>query len=127
MDLSKEADAKWYQLFYDLYRFCHSFSEIFLDYVHNSSTDFNKCLYSNGISGKSIKVFLPMSLIMSMGLTIQRHPYKVQRQFTIQHILLGEEMTKSKKLSTLLAEKNNVLLEQALRDALTNHSFLIIN
>lgn len=107
--------------------FAIPFRKFFMDYVHNSSTDFNKCLYSNGISGKSIKVFLPMSLIMSMGLTIQRHPYKVQRQFTKQHILLDEEMTKSKKLSTLLAEKNNVLSEQALRDTLTNHSFLIIN
>ncbi|MGE7950235.1 hypothetical protein [Lysinibacillus xylanilyticus] len=113
--------------FNDLYRFCHSFSEIFLDYVHNSSTDFNKCLYSNGTSGKSIKVFLPMSLIISMGLNIQRHTYKVQRQFTKQHILLDEEMTKSKKLSKLIAEKNNVLSEQALRDTLTNLPFLIIN
>ncbi|MFJ8459783.1 GGDEF domain-containing protein [Lysinibacillus xylanilyticus] len=88
--------------------------------MHNSSTDFNKCLYNNGISGKSIKVFLPMSLIISMGLIIQRHTYKVQRQFTKQHILLDEEMTKSKKLSKLLAEKNDVLSEQALRATLTN-------
>ncbi|WP_374967598.1 GGDEF domain-containing protein [Lysinibacillus sp. RS5] len=61
-----------------------------------------------------------MSLIISMGLIIQRHTYKVQRQFTKQHILLDEEMTKSKKLSKLLAEKNDVLSEQALRATLTN-------
>ncbi|MDM5246890.1 MULTISPECIES: diguanylate cyclase [unclassified Lysinibacillus] len=75
---------------------------------------------SNGISGEGIKVFLPMSLIIPMGLIIQRHTYKVQKQFTTQHILLDEEMTKSKQLSKLLAEKNNELSEQALRDTLTN-------
>ncbi|MGY3185368.1 GGDEF domain-containing protein [Lysinibacillus sp. TE18511] len=58
-----------------------------------------------------------MSLIISMGLIIQRHTYKVQRQFTKKHILIDEEMTKSKKL---LAEKNDVLSKQALRATLTN-------
>ncbi|MGE7997232.1 GGDEF domain-containing protein [Lysinibacillus sp. NPDC093190] len=75
---------------------------------------------SVGISGESIKIFLPMSLIIPMGLIIQRHTFKIKRQFTKQHILLQEEMIKSKNLSKLLAEKNNELSEQALRDTLTN-------
>jgi len=75
---------------------------------------------SIGISGESIKIFLPMSLIIPMGLIIQRHTFKIKRQFTKQHILLQEEMTKSKNLSKLLAEKNNELSEQVLRDTLTN-------
>lgn len=75
---------------------------------------------SVGISGESIKIFLPMSLIIPMGIIIQRHNFKIKRQFTKQHILLQEEMTKSKNLSKLLAEKNNELSEQVLRDTLTN-------
>ncbi|MBG9455137.1 response regulator receiver protein [Lysinibacillus sphaericus] len=75
---------------------------------------------SVGVSGEGIKILLPMSLIIPIGLVIQRHTYKMQRQFTKKHILLQEEMTKSKKLSKLLAEKNNELSEQALRDTLTN-------
>ncbi|MFE3575026.1 GGDEF domain-containing protein [Lysinibacillus sp. NPDC059133] len=75
---------------------------------------------SVGVSGESIKILLPMSLIIPIGLVIQRYIYKVQRQLTKQHILLQEEMIKSKKLSELLAEKNNELSEQALRDTLTN-------
>ncbi|KOS62621.1 diguanylate cyclase [Lysinibacillus sp. FJAT-14222] len=75
---------------------------------------------SVGVSSESIKILLPMSLIIPIGLVIQRHNYKVQRQFTKQHILLQEEMIRSKNLSKLLAEKNNELSEQALRDTLTN-------
>ncbi|MFT9817267.1 GGDEF domain-containing protein [Lysinibacillus sp. NPDC056185] len=75
---------------------------------------------SVGISGESIKIFLPMCLIIPIGLMIQRHTYKVQSKITKQHILLQEEMKKSKNLSKLLAEKNNELSEQVLRDTLTN-------
>lgn len=75
---------------------------------------------SVGISGDSIRIFLPMFLIIPMGIIIQRHTFKIKRQFTKQHILLQEEMTKSKNLSKLLAEKNNELSEQVLRDTLTN-------
>ncbi len=75
---------------------------------------------SHGISGESIDIFLPMSLIIPIGLVIQRHTYKVQKQFMTQHILLDEEMIKSKQLATLLAKKNNELSEQAHRDTLTN-------
>ena len=39
-----------------------------------------------------------MSLIISMGLIIQRHTYKVQRQFTKKHILIDEEMTKIQEI-----------------------------
>lgn len=53
---------------------------------------------SVGISGESIKIFLPMALIIPIGLIIQRYIYKVQRQFMKQHILLQEEMKKSKNL-----------------------------
>lgn len=73
-----------------------------------------------GVSGESIKILLPMSLIIPIGLVIQRRTYKAQRQFTKQHILLQEEMAKSKKMSKLLAEENSELSEQALRDTLTN-------
>ncbi|EON73252.1 hypothetical protein [Lysinibacillus sphaericus] len=65
-------------------------------------------------------MILPMSLIVPIGLVIQHRIYKMQKQFTKEHILLEEEITKSKQLSKLLAEKNSELTEQALRDSLTN-------
>ncbi|MGN4126244.1 GGDEF domain-containing protein [Lysinibacillus sphaericus] len=73
-----------------------------------------------GMTGESIKVILPMSLIVPIGLVIQNRIYNMQKQFTKEHILLEEEMTKSKQLSKLLTEKNSELTEQALRDSLTN-------
>lgn len=54
---------------------------------------------SVGISGESIRIFLPISLIIPIGLIIQRHTYKIQRQITKQQILLQVEMTKTKNLS----------------------------
>ncbi|MGE7089935.1 diguanylate cyclase [Lysinibacillus sp. NPDC048646] len=73
-----------------------------------------------GMTGESIKVMLPMSLIVPIGLIIQYRINKMQKQFIKEHILLAEEMTKSQQLSKLLAEKNSELTEQALRDSLTN-------
>ncbi|AVK83126.1 GGDEF domain-containing protein [Lysinibacillus sp. B2A1] len=100
--------------------FAISFRKIYPLVVVTALAIFISAYLGNGILGESIKVFLPMSLILPIGFVIQHHIYKVQKQFITQHILLGEEMTKSKQLSKLLAEKNNELLEQALRDSLTN-------
>lgn len=75
---------------------------------------------SVGVSSENIKILLPMSLLIPVGIMIQYQTYKVRKQFNTQHILLDEEMTKTKQLSELLAAKNNELKEQALRDTLTN-------
>lgn len=75
---------------------------------------------SVGVSSENIKIILPMSLLIPVGIMIQYQTYKVRKQFNTQHILLDEEMTKTKQLSELLAAKNNELKEQALRDTLTN-------
>ena len=100
--------------------FCVPLQKIFWIMVITVPPILISAYLSVGVSGEGIKILLPMSLIISIGLVIQRYIYKMQRQFTKEHILLLEEMTKSKKLSKLLAEKNNELSEQALRDALTN-------
>ncbi|HBT73644.1 MAG TPA: GGDEF domain-containing protein [Lysinibacillus sp.] len=75
---------------------------------------------SVGMSSDNIKVILPMSLLIPIGIIIQYQAYKVRKQITTQHILLDEEMTKTKQLSELLAVKNKALAEQALKDPLTN-------
>lgn len=75
---------------------------------------------SAGISSENIKIILPMSLLIPIGVMIQYQTYKVRKQIHTQHILLNEEMTKTKRLSELLAIKNNELAEQALKDSLTN-------
>lgn len=75
---------------------------------------------SAGISSENIKIILPMSLLIPIGVMIQYQTYKVRKQIHTQHILLNEEMTKTKRLSELLATKNNELAEQALKDSLTN-------
>lgn len=75
---------------------------------------------SVGMSSENIKVILPMSLLIPIGIIIQYQTYKVRKQITTQHTLLDEEMTKTKQLSELLAVKNKALAEQALKDPLTN-------
>ncbi|KPN93078.1 diguanylate cyclase [Lysinibacillus sp. ZYM-1] len=75
---------------------------------------------SVGVSSENIKIILPMSLLIPIGVMIQYQTYKVQKQFKTQHILLDEEMTKTKQLSELLAAKNDELSKQALKDTLTN-------
>lgn len=75
---------------------------------------------SVGISSENIKIILPISLLIPVGIMIQYQTYKARKQFNTQHILLDKEMTKTKQLSELLAVKNNELKEQALKDTLTN-------
>ncbi|WP_155590196.1 diguanylate cyclase [Lysinibacillus cavernae] len=73
-----------------------------------------------GMSSDNIKVILPMSLLIPISIIIQYQTYKVRKQITTQHILLDEEMNKTKQLSEQLAVKNKALAEQAFKDSLTN-------
>jgi len=100
--------------------FSISFLETFLIMLVTVLPILISAYLSVGISGESIRILLPMSLIIPIGLIIQRHTYKIQKQITKQQILLQVEMTKTKNLSKLLTEKNNELSEQAFRDTLTN-------
>jgi len=100
--------------------FSISFLETFLIMLVTVLPILISAYLSVGISGESIRILLPMSLIIPIGLIIQRHTYKIQKQITKQQILLQVEMTKTKNLSKLLTEKNNELSEQAFRYTLTN-------